>query len=91
MKKLFGFSEEVEEKMGFNKESNDTEGKSFKEAFSAPEVKDMTFVEVFTALCTYLYGIPDSIWTKKISDISDEEWKAYSDSMDQNIVQFTRT
>ena len=89
MKKLIGYTGNVEKKMTTFENICKAEDANALQDLLGVDVNEATVAEMFLSAMSYVAGIPESMWHKKISELTMEDAKLLIEA-DSQIVEFQR-
>ena len=89
MKKLFGWTGSLEKKMTTVENIWKAEDANALQDLLGVDVNEATFADMFISAMSYVTGIPESLWHKKISELTMEDVKLINEA-DSQIVEFQR-
>lgn len=87
MKKLVGFTGNVEKKMTTFENICKAEDANAMQDLLGVDVNEATIADMFISAMSYVTGIPESLWHKKLSEITMEEAKLVFEA-DSQILEF---
>ena len=73
MKKLVGFTGNVEKKMTTFENICKAEDANAMQDLLGVDVNEATIADMFISAMSYVTGIPESLWSKKIVDLTEED------------------
>lgn len=89
MKKLFGYTGNVEKKMTTFENICKAEDANAMQDLLGVDMNEATVADMFISAMSYVTGIPESLWHKKLSELTMEDAKLMIEA-DSQIVEFCR-
>lgn len=89
MKKLFGYTGNVEKKMTTFENICKAEDENALQDLLGVDVNEATVADMFISAMSYVTGIPEPLWHKKLSELTMEDAKLMIEA-DSQIVEFCR-
>ena len=90
MRKLYGYSGELEKRVDRldAARSNELVSEMLSEQMGIDE--SMTFGEMFLKICSYMLDLPEDIWNKHANEIQEEDVKAFLELWERDAVTFVQ-
>lgn len=89
MKKLFGYAGNVEKKMTTFETICDAHDENGLQDLLGIDLREATVFDLLVGAFSYVSGVPKTLWSKKIVDLTEEDFKNLIEAGNQ-IVEFQR-